>query len=882
MRSCFSSIAELEKKLRYLIKHPASKGVFSEDVQQARVQLRDALERRILQASESAPGSGKEEDLEANLWKLAHYKVIEEFRKAEKSVHNSAKRAGQAADRDELRLLTAHFRRFLSEATAFYARFICRLHRTFDLRGNAMATIIRQLRFAVGSDAEDENFVASTFVSEAATRRALKACHRSLIYLGDLARYRERHADRKAADWSAAVMFYNMAIRLIPDNGNPYNQLAVIASHLDDELRAMECYTRSLAAVRPFGTASENLQILFEKVNKRCAGSFPELSSVDSATLKENFILLVSKAIGKNQNLSEFAAVSNEWLAAFAHLLERRALDGNSALKIFVIGVAICHLIQKSPTGDALDKLGGVSEWGAPIHAFLVSMVRTVFATVAEDYTSGIEESSQRDHHGLLPTVMVMMIWLTMEARERPAEFMNETSLCEEVARALNAFALIAGPDLPRSVDNRTTSEEADLAGFMPMHSYFALLDCDYNGGLTAAVVDRTGGEHDHHRIRRIVTCGIMIADAMAGQVGSRRAKQLLKQEFSLVFQGLTLVQDRKRRLVFKAAKMNHRASPPAVKPISDTPSLSADSQSYVTPSYSTNTSEDFNDNENVAPGLKRSASGQPKVQWSAPTVTVPTASSAAMTPALPFPSGGGVDEDSFGRRIVLPSAGFGDFPFSQRKASAPIPVPRKLDGTFRSDSPDVTNMFGTSSDAVNTMSFLGLGSPDVRGLARSRDPRAINVQAPSGQRVSQYAGAPPSPAKFGDTINPPGLSVLAVPLPPDPLSTPAFASAPLSKVPDPWSAESAYPFTSPTTVARRPSDPTWTGNDALASGTVTWTSFTPMVTNNIDSTLGQAGAQPPHWLSPGYVSTAHSLASPNEKDQPTTYSTTPHPSLWG
>ncbi|KAI8586254.1 hypothetical protein BDZ88DRAFT_301530 [Geranomyces variabilis] len=308
-----SSIAELEKKLRYLLKRPASDSVFSDDLRQARVELRDALELQILRTSDgAAAAAGKGEDLEGNLWKLAHYKIIEEFRKAEKGVYSRAKRAGQPADRNELRLLTANFRRFLSEATAFYARFICRLHRAFDLTGDAIAMIIKQLSFAVDSDADDETVAVATPVSEAAASRALKACHRSLIYLGDLARYREHHADRKATNWSAAVMFYNMAIRLIPENGNPYNQLAVIASHLGDELRAMECYTRSLAAERPFGTASENLQILFEKVNKRSAGNALESSSVDSSALQERFIVLASKAIGKNRSI----VCPNLWLSA--------------------------------------------------------------------------------------------------------------------------------------------------------------------------------------------------------------------------------------------------------------------------------------------------------------------------------------------------------------------------------------------------------------------------------------------------------------------------------------------------------------------------------------------------------------------------------------
>lgn len=44
---------------------------------------------------------------------------------------------------------------------------------------------------------------------------------------------------------------------------------------------------------------------------------------------------------------------------------------------------------------------------------------------------------------------------------------------------------------------------------------------------------------------------------------------------------------------------------------------------------------------------------------------------------------------------------------------SAPMSVPGTMQEALRrSDSPDSSGLFGTSSDAVNTMAFLGLGSP--------------------------------------------------------------------------------------------------------------------------------------------------------------------------
>lgn len=55
---------------------------------------------------------------------------------------------------------------------------------------------------------------------------------------------------------------------LIPDHGNPFNQLAVIDTYEGNELEAVEMYFRSLVVTFPFPTAMENLLILFSKAKK--------------------------------------------------------------------------------------------------------------------------------------------------------------------------------------------------------------------------------------------------------------------------------------------------------------------------------------------------------------------------------------------------------------------------------------------------------------------------------------------------------------------------------------------------------------------------------------------------------------------------------------
>lgn len=57
-----------------------------------------------------------------------------------------------------------------------------------------------------------------------------------------------------------------------PANGNPYNQLAVLSTYVEDELGAVYYYCRGLAVGEPFPKSKENLVAMFEKSVGRVHG----------------------------------------------------------------------------------------------------------------------------------------------------------------------------------------------------------------------------------------------------------------------------------------------------------------------------------------------------------------------------------------------------------------------------------------------------------------------------------------------------------------------------------------------------------------------------------------------------------------------------------
>ena len=111
---------------------------------------------------------------------------------------------------------------------------------------------------------------------------ALLTCHRSLIFLGDLERYSQlilgpAPDQPTSSSWTKSERYYRWALALMAVNGNPHNQLAVVATYKQNNLLAVHRYFRSIAVRQPFATAMQNLKLLFDKANAACFDSRTEV-----------------------------------------------------------------------------------------------------------------------------------------------------------------------------------------------------------------------------------------------------------------------------------------------------------------------------------------------------------------------------------------------------------------------------------------------------------------------------------------------------------------------------------------------------------------------------------------------------------------------------
>lgn len=191
----------------------------------------------------------------------------------------SAKAAAGGPTPGQRRKLLHSFRDFLVVEETFWRDLLIRIVGVFDV--DEARTSLRLLQIGVG-DWEPDPALAGDKQSHDS---AILLCHRTLICFGDLARYRELYSDKASAiskhkqgsvsglkdnhaekTFARAYEAYHQARLLIPDDGNPSNQLAVLAGYQQDQLSCIYHYYRALCVRKPFTTATQNLSATMSKI----------------------------------------------------------------------------------------------------------------------------------------------------------------------------------------------------------------------------------------------------------------------------------------------------------------------------------------------------------------------------------------------------------------------------------------------------------------------------------------------------------------------------------------------------------------------------------------------------------------------------------------
>jgi hypothetical protein len=176
------------------------------------------------------------------------------------------------------------------------------------------------------------------------TPNVVASCHKSLVHLGDLSRYRESElVEKEKRNWGPAVGYYTLASEINPDSGLPHNQLAVIAREDSDQFRSIYHLYRSLACKLPPALGEDNIRLAFKKVlaawdkGEVIAHRKSDGCNAGQALIAW-FIRLHSKCF-KGEEFSQHDELENEVLSHLAIELKERSLD-SILHKIVLINLA--------------------------------------------------------------------------------------------------------------------------------------------------------------------------------------------------------------------------------------------------------------------------------------------------------------------------------------------------------------------------------------------------------------------------------------------------------------------------------------------------------------------------------------------------------------
>ncbi|KZC13990.1 Protein SMG5 [Dufourea novaeangliae] len=213
--------------------------LFTPSGEALRVKLKDYCIRLI--TKDPVEYARKTEEL---LWRKAFYDIVYAAKKLRKST---------AWNETEKAVLSVH----LAVGVGFYHHLILKLQLEYGL------DLVGAIDFAF-TETETETSNAknkasqSKVYSEEVKQCVARLIHRSLVCLGDLARYKlelDPHWDPMIAK-----RYYKMAIAFDPNIGMPHNQLGTVAGNRNYGLDAVYHYIRCVLCTEPFEGAEGNLK----------------------------------------------------------------------------------------------------------------------------------------------------------------------------------------------------------------------------------------------------------------------------------------------------------------------------------------------------------------------------------------------------------------------------------------------------------------------------------------------------------------------------------------------------------------------------------------------------------------------------------------------
>ncbi|KAA0702728.1 Protein SMG5 EST1-like protein B SMG-5 -like protein [Triplophysa tibetana] len=242
IKRLYRAVVETVHKLDVIIR---SKSSYREVFKPENISLRNKLRELCVKLMFLHPVDygRKAEEL---LWRKVYYEVIQVIKTNKKHIHSRS-------------TLECAYRTHLIAGVGFFQHLLLYIQSHYQL----------ELQDCIDwTHVTDPLIVRKKPVS--ATPKEMEwaqmACHRCLVYLGDLARYQNELAGVEAEQ--LAERFYHQALSVAPHVGMPFNQLGTLAGSKFYNVEATYYYLRCIQSETPFDGAYGNLKRLFDKAAK--------------------------------------------------------------------------------------------------------------------------------------------------------------------------------------------------------------------------------------------------------------------------------------------------------------------------------------------------------------------------------------------------------------------------------------------------------------------------------------------------------------------------------------------------------------------------------------------------------------------------------------
>jgi protein SMG7 len=276
-----------------------------------------------------------QEEVDTVLWQMHSY-INSRFRRTIKELQSPH----QAVVKRKVEKM---YLEFLRTSQYFYRGFLQRLCAHYKI--SRLEQLAQSLQLEAPQSTTDQSANESTV--DNISGLVLAVCHRLLVALGDLARYKGQ-VRRQSHTSSMALSYYALANDLLPASGWGHHQIGVI--HLDDKnhFGILYHFFRAWAAELPHPNAASNLDLELRELLQPAAPR----SHLAPDVLKTRFVWLQA-LFNRGEPFRQREELEKEVLSRFKTALNNRE-NGDILLQVLLVNACSYQYALERVQGERL------------------------------------------------------------------------------------------------------------------------------------------------------------------------------------------------------------------------------------------------------------------------------------------------------------------------------------------------------------------------------------------------------------------------------------------------------------------------------------------------------------------------------------------------